>query len=155
MTVNRFSQSKKWREVLGADLRVPMVDVDGEHFYVYEPAQLQDSTLVVPVYFYRDCSGLRAKCLPAGRASPLSQSLLIAEEPDFNSRALLDIGVHVLAAAYPCIHLANGLKWASCPEAKLLRTYKSQSSHIVLGLCTETNVWSVLFRTEWSHGESR
>lgn len=65
VTVNQFSQSTKWREGLEVDLRVPMVDVNGEHFYLYEPAQLHDSSLVVPVYFYIENSGLRAKCLQA------------------------------------------------------------------------------------------
>lgn len=51
VTVDRFSQSKKWREELPPSLRVPMVVVEGEHFYIYEPTQLEDSRVVVPVFF--------------------------------------------------------------------------------------------------------
>ncbi|KAG0138921.1 hypothetical protein CROQUDRAFT_55495, partial [Cronartium quercuum f. sp. fusiforme G11] len=46
------SQSKKWCEMLPPDLWVPMVVVEGLHYYNYEPAQLKDGSVVVPVHFY-------------------------------------------------------------------------------------------------------
>lgn len=122
VTVNRFSQSKKWRESLPADLRVPMVHVDGQHFYVYEPAQLQDMSIVVPVFFYRDVSGLRARCLRATEAPLFCSSLLIPPEPDFHSSDFLDVNIHSLAASFPRIQQADGQMWASSPNSKLLRT---------------------------------
>ncbi|EGF97180.1 uncharacterized protein MELLADRAFT_87422 [Melampsora larici-populina 98AG31] len=63
VTVDRYSQSKKWREDLSPNLRVPMVKVYGEHFYIYEPCQLEDSRVVVPIFFYKDNTIIRAKCL--------------------------------------------------------------------------------------------
>lgn len=132
MTVNRFSQSKKWREGLTAELRVPMVNVGGEHFYVYEPAQLLDMSMVVPVFFYRHGSDLRARCLRATQAGPLSQSLLIPPEPDFHSSDLLDINVNCLAASFPRIQWADGQLWSSCPNSQLLRTCLCCSSNTAI-----------------------
>ncbi|KAG0139980.1 hypothetical protein CROQUDRAFT_53924, partial [Cronartium quercuum f. sp. fusiforme G11] len=51
VTVDWFSQSKKWHEMLSPEMCVPMVETKGMHYYIYEPAQMWDGTVVVPVHF--------------------------------------------------------------------------------------------------------
>ncbi|KAH9808221.1 hypothetical protein DFH28DRAFT_910504 [Melampsora americana] len=83
--VNQFSQSKKWWEELHQSLCVPMVEVDGEHFYRYEPAQRVDSYVVPPVFYYKDQVGVRAKCLEVVAGLQGSPNFCVAAEPKFDS----------------------------------------------------------------------
>lgn len=62
--VNRFAQSKKWREDLDRDIRVQMVDSINGHFYLFEPVQLQSKHIVVPIFFYQEGTQTLAKCVP-------------------------------------------------------------------------------------------
>ncbi|KAG0152032.1 hypothetical protein CROQUDRAFT_23070, partial [Cronartium quercuum f. sp. fusiforme G11] len=62
VTVNWFSQSKKWCEMLPLEMCVPMVETKGMHYYIYVPAQMWDGTVVVPVHFYSHNKILRVKC---------------------------------------------------------------------------------------------
>ncbi|KAH9807690.1 hypothetical protein DFH28DRAFT_1202848, partial [Melampsora americana] len=108
VTVDRYSQSKKWRESLSPSLRVQMVDIEGEHFYIYEPAQLEDSQVVVPVFFYKDDSTVRAKCLEVVPGCRGSHDFLISEEPAFDSNTFLDIDVQTFATSFLRIQLGDG-----------------------------------------------
>ncbi|EGG08209.1 uncharacterized protein MELLADRAFT_84994 [Melampsora larici-populina 98AG31] len=101
VVVDRFSQSKKWREDLPPSLRVPMVDVDGEHFYIYEPAQLADSLV---------SHG------PGG-----SHHFRVAPEPKFDSPTLLDVDVQTFACSFTRIELQNGNKWCDSAATHLLQ----------------------------------
>ncbi|KAH9810721.1 hypothetical protein DFH28DRAFT_488008 [Melampsora americana] len=119
--VNRFSQSKKWREELQPTLRVPMVEVDGEHFYIYEPAQLVDSVVVLPVFFYKDQVSVRAKCLKVVADPQGGPNFCVAAEPKFDSEIFLDVDVQTFACSFARIELQNGLKWRDCPGTQLLQ----------------------------------
>ncbi|KAH9806620.1 hypothetical protein DFH28DRAFT_1179455, partial [Melampsora americana] len=119
--VDRYSQSKKWREDLPPSLRVPMVVVGGEHFYIYEPTQLEDARVVVPVFFYRDDLAVRAKCLEIVSGGDASQDFLIPAEPKFHSDRLLDVNVETFATSFPQIELWNGAKWSDSTNTRLLR----------------------------------
>ncbi|KAH9814114.1 hypothetical protein DFH28DRAFT_972285 [Melampsora americana] len=118
VTVDRYSQSKKWREELPPSLRVPMVDVDGEHFYIYEPAQLENSRVVVPIFFYKNEMGIvKAKCLEIDSIGP--HDYLITAESKFDSQVFLDVDVQSFATSFPRIVLRNGQKWCES-RARLL-----------------------------------
>ncbi|EGG02512.1 uncharacterized protein MELLADRAFT_91346 [Melampsora larici-populina 98AG31] len=120
--VDRYSQSKKWREDLPPSLRVPMVDVDGEHFYIYEPAQLADSRVVIPVFFYKDELVVWAKCLEVVPNGPGgSHHFRVAREPKFDSATLLDVDVQTFACSFTRIELHNGMKWCNSSATQLLR----------------------------------
>ncbi|OAV89083.1 hypothetical protein PTTG_28819 [Puccinia triticina 1-1 BBBD Race 1] len=59
----KFSQSKKWLEDLAPQHRAQMCDVDGEHYYIFEPVELESTEIVIPVFFYTLNSKLYAKCI--------------------------------------------------------------------------------------------
>lgn len=63
--VDRFAQSRKWREELDRDLRVQMVALPQGHFYLFEPVQLKSKTLVIPEFYYQEGTETFAKCAPA------------------------------------------------------------------------------------------
>ncbi|CAH7670278.1 hypothetical protein PPACK8108_LOCUS4994 [Phakopsora pachyrhizi] len=50
--IYKFSQSAKWLHQHPRDLRVQMINVGDKSYYIYEPAQLKDGNVVVPIYFY-------------------------------------------------------------------------------------------------------
>ncbi|KAH9808465.1 hypothetical protein DFH28DRAFT_909450 [Melampsora americana] len=119
--VDRYSQSKKWREDLPPSLRVPMVVAHGEHFYIYEPTQLEDLRVVVPVFFYKDGLAIRAKCLEVVTGGQGSHHFFIPAEPKFDSDQFLDVNVQTFATPFSQIELWNGQKWYESPNTQLLR----------------------------------
>ncbi|KAI8460603.1 hypothetical protein BY996DRAFT_6409263 [Phakopsora pachyrhizi] len=50
--IYKLSQSKKWLHEYPRDLRGQMISVGGKHYYIYEPVQLNDGSVVVPMFFY-------------------------------------------------------------------------------------------------------
>ncbi|KAH9812611.1 hypothetical protein DFH28DRAFT_1177059 [Melampsora americana] len=121
VTVDRYSQSKKWRECLSRNVRPQMVDIEGEHFYIYEPAQLEDSRVVVPVFFYKDDSTVRAKCLEVVPGPRGSHDFLISEEPGFDCKTFLDIDVQTFTTSFLQIKLGNGQDWCESRNTRLLQ----------------------------------
>ncbi|EGG01479.1 uncharacterized protein MELLADRAFT_92137 [Melampsora larici-populina 98AG31] len=119
VTVDRYSQSKKWREDLPPSLRVPMVNVEGEHFYIYEPTQLEDSRVVVPIFFYKDELAIRAKCLKLEVVQGTCD-FLIPAKPRFDSDIFLDVNVQTFATSFLQIELWNGQKWSELLNTRLL-----------------------------------
>ncbi|KAH9820343.1 hypothetical protein DFH28DRAFT_1079757 [Melampsora americana] len=102
VTVDRYSQSKKWRECLSPR----------EHFYIYEPAQLKDSRVVVPIFFFKDASTVMAKCLE-----------VLPAEPDFNSPEFVNVNVETFATSFLQIEVRNGQKWCESPNTHLLHEW--------------------------------
>lgn len=65
-----------------------MVDTRRGHFYIYEPVQLLDKNLVVPVFFYQSNNKkVYAKCLEVEVIKCLdgSRKLQVPEEPPFEA----------------------------------------------------------------------
>jgi hypothetical protein len=60
----KFSQSQKWLKELEMEHRAQMCDVDGKHFYIFEPVELASHQIVVPIFFYLLDSQLHSKCIP-------------------------------------------------------------------------------------------
>ncbi|KAI8458054.1 hypothetical protein BY996DRAFT_6411177 [Phakopsora pachyrhizi] len=50
--IYKLSQSKKWLQEYPRDLRAQMISVGGKHYYIYEPVQINDGSVVVPMFFY-------------------------------------------------------------------------------------------------------
>ncbi|KAI7937025.1 hypothetical protein MJO28_015924 [Puccinia striiformis f. sp. tritici] len=62
--IYKMSQSWKWHEGVAREHRAQMVDIKNKHYYIlYEPCQLQSSTLVIPIFFYKHMGKLKAKCI--------------------------------------------------------------------------------------------
>ncbi|KNZ61745.1 hypothetical protein VP01_1362g3 [Puccinia sorghi] len=92
--VYKFSQSVKWREELPEDIRVQMVVVLGKHFYIYEPTQLLDGSLVIPIFFYSAHGELYAKCIrprTSGVVSKDNVKLLIPNHLPYRSEHLFSV----------------------------------------------------------------
>ncbi|KAI8451342.1 hypothetical protein BY996DRAFT_4555908, partial [Phakopsora pachyrhizi] len=49
--IYKLSQSKKWLQEYPRDLRAQMISVGGKHYYIYEPVQINDGSVVVPMFF--------------------------------------------------------------------------------------------------------
>jgi hypothetical protein len=49
---------------LKVEHHAPMCDVNGTHFYIFEPVELSSNKIVIPIYFYSLDSQLYAKCFP-------------------------------------------------------------------------------------------
>ena len=63
LNIYKFSQSAKWLKHLSPVHRPPMCDVNGKHFYIFEPVQLKSADVVIPLFFFQYKSHLHAKCL--------------------------------------------------------------------------------------------
>lgn len=94
-----------------------MIDLKGKHFYLFEPVQLVDSKLVVPMHFYQNKAVVRAKCLPLtissvqrSENSPTSLKLSIPMEPPFDSSDFMDLEVNVFAIPGTEIEFEDGTK---------------------------------------------
>jgi hypothetical protein len=59
----KFPQSKKWLEDLAPQHCAPMCEVDGEHYYIFEPVELVSKTILIPIHFYYQDSQLYSKCI--------------------------------------------------------------------------------------------
>ncbi|KAG0148750.1 hypothetical protein CROQUDRAFT_692746, partial [Cronartium quercuum f. sp. fusiforme G11] len=111
VVINRFSQSKKWRECLPRQLRSQMVPVGSQHFYIYEPVQLSDGKLVVPVYFYQSKGHVKAKCLPITiqhSSTDASIRLEVSKESAFDSVGALTLDVSRFSRTFDLIRYRDG-----------------------------------------------
>ncbi|KAI8452471.1 hypothetical protein BY996DRAFT_8515030 [Phakopsora pachyrhizi] len=59
--IYKLSQSEKWLHQFPRNLRAKMISVGGKQFYIYEPVQLIDGNVVVPVFFYTKGGKVYAK----------------------------------------------------------------------------------------------
>ncbi|KAH9812927.1 hypothetical protein DFH28DRAFT_1129296 [Melampsora americana] len=113
--INRFSQSKQWREELPRDLRVQMVDTANGHFYLYEVVQLYSKRIVVPIFFFKSGTEIMAKCVFAklihcGGSSDMGPGIKIDYQSvsDFNSESLSTINVNTFWKIFDDIELRPG-----------------------------------------------
>ncbi|KAI8460241.1 hypothetical protein BY996DRAFT_4632711 [Phakopsora pachyrhizi] len=59
--IYKLAQSEKWLHQYPRNLRAQMISVGGKHYYIYEPVQLFDGNVVVPVFFYTKGGKIYAK----------------------------------------------------------------------------------------------
>ncbi|OAV85917.1 hypothetical protein PTTG_02584, partial [Puccinia triticina 1-1 BBBD Race 1] len=60
--VFKLSQSNKWLKHLSPTHQPQMCEVDGKHFYIFEPVRLFSGVMVIPIYFYIYQGCLFSKC---------------------------------------------------------------------------------------------
>lgn len=109
--IDRFSQCRKWRELLDPDMRVQMVSINRYHFYLFEPVQLHSKELVIPQFFYQQESSLYAKCCLATVVWPPGQQQPRIEFPgvqSFNSELLKSVPCSSFWRVWNDIHV-NGV----------------------------------------------
>ncbi|KAH9812707.1 hypothetical protein DFH28DRAFT_1061525, partial [Melampsora americana] len=109
--INRFSQSKKWRERLDPTLRVQMVHQDDRHFYIYEPVQLQSKKIVIPLFFYQSGADTYAKCVFTRQKLVTTSSIQIEFQriPFFDSDQLSTINVNQFWREFDKIEIRPGI----------------------------------------------
>jgi hypothetical protein len=59
--IYKLSQSAKWLKHLDSDLRVQMVEENNKHFYIFEPVQLKNCEIIIPVFFHTENEKLHPK----------------------------------------------------------------------------------------------
>ncbi|KAI8444648.1 hypothetical protein BY996DRAFT_6425526 [Phakopsora pachyrhizi] len=59
--IYKLAQSEKWLHQYPRNLQAQMISVGGKHYYIYEPVQLIDGNVVVPVFFYTKGGKIYAK----------------------------------------------------------------------------------------------
>ncbi|WAQ83337.1 hypothetical protein PtA15_3A707 [Puccinia triticina] len=96
--VYKLSQSWKWLEGLEQSARAPMVRAESGDFYLYEPLQLSNDDIVVPLYFYTAGGELWSKCVSPDFNPEINGSglrLTIPGDTSFTSVQLLTIPLGV------------------------------------------------------------
>jgi hypothetical protein len=101
--ISKFSQLRKWLESTDASGRAPMVRCTSGDYYIYEPVQLEDKRIVVPLFFYSMEGELWAKCITPVW-TPESDGLkirgTISSNLQFNSNQLEIIGISRFSCPY-------------------------------------------------------
>ncbi|KAI9626747.1 hypothetical protein KEM48_010212 [Puccinia striiformis f. sp. tritici PST-130] len=59
----KFSQSNKWLKELAPQHRAQMCEVEDEHYYLFEPVELDSGLLVIPICFYSQDTQIFSKCI--------------------------------------------------------------------------------------------
>ncbi|KAH9813011.1 hypothetical protein DFH28DRAFT_1128957 [Melampsora americana] len=111
--INRLSQCRKWRELYPPHLRVQMVEMRSNHYYIYEPVQLIQGQLVVPMFFYRQGNDIMANCVPAvvepDGLFHSSFNIFMEEEHAFDSPKFFCINVKTFWRTFNNVKLEDGL----------------------------------------------
>ncbi|KAI8457263.1 hypothetical protein BY996DRAFT_8685400 [Phakopsora pachyrhizi] len=91
--IYKLSQSKKWLQEYPRDLRAQMISVGGKHYYIYEPVQINDGSVVVPMFFYIKGGKMYAKAckLNLSVISSAEVNIFISWNKDFYSDDLKEI----------------------------------------------------------------
>ncbi|KAI8460786.1 hypothetical protein BY996DRAFT_6429562 [Phakopsora pachyrhizi] len=116
--IYKLSQSEKWLHQFPRNLRAQMISVGGKQFYIYEPVQLIDGNVVVPVFFYTKGGKIYAK------ACKLNDFWRPYNEVLFSDRILLatkcrNILHEITSEGKEIIQLPN--PWRVKAEGKIIR----------------------------------
>ncbi|OAV93092.1 hypothetical protein PTTG_08022 [Puccinia triticina 1-1 BBBD Race 1] len=119
--IYKLSQSKKWREEFPADICVQMIGMRSKHFYIFEPVQLVNKTVVIHIYFYTLSDGcFFSKCvIPKPRESTdekgkIHHHLVIPQDLPFNSSDLITVDCTEFSLLESEIFMSRGMalsKW--------------------------------------------
>ncbi|KAI8448575.1 hypothetical protein BY996DRAFT_4590961 [Phakopsora pachyrhizi] len=91
--IYKLAQSEKWLHQYPRNLRAQMISVGGKHYYIYEPVQLFDGNVAVPVFFYTKGGKIYAKAckLNVSIISPSEVNISICWDLDFFSADATEI----------------------------------------------------------------
>jgi hypothetical protein len=120
--IYKSSQSTKWLKYTEPDLRVQMVESNQKHFYIFEPARLISSEILIPIFFYTQQNKLFAKCYPPKYKSTKDCSKVqigIPHKISFDDQNLKIISVENFDLTYEEIKMSNGLMLSACCEGKI------------------------------------
>jgi hypothetical protein len=103
-----------------------MVESNQKHFYLFEPVQLKNYNIIIPIFFYNQNGALLAKCyrpLLKCNSNHSTVEIHIATNPDqisYDSDALESLSVDEFSLTYGEIALKNGLKLIECCGDKII-----------------------------------
>ncbi|KAI8443632.1 hypothetical protein BY996DRAFT_4602884, partial [Phakopsora pachyrhizi] len=102
----KLSQSEKWLHQFPRDLQAQTISHGGKHFYIYEPVQINNGNVVVPIYFYTKKNKLFSKVsrLHVEVSYNMDVEISIHGELDFHSSCLKEIPTEEFWKPYNEIH---------------------------------------------------
>ncbi|EFP90060.2 uncharacterized protein PGTG_15908 [Puccinia graminis f. sp. tritici CRL 75-36-700-3] len=109
----KTSQSAKWLKHLAPDIRVQMVAYNKKHYYTYEPVQLKNDDIIIPIFFYTLQSNTFAKCYKPQITSNRHDStvkIAIASDILYDDPDLQEINLDDFDLLYSEIISSDGLK---------------------------------------------
>jgi hypothetical protein len=109
----KTSQSAKWLKHLAPDIRVQMVAYNKKHYYTYEPVQLKNDNIIIPIFFYTLQSNTFAKCYKPQITSNRHDStvkIAIASDILYDDPDLQEINLDDFDLLYSEIVSSDGLK---------------------------------------------
>ncbi|KAI8460946.1 hypothetical protein BY996DRAFT_8683517 [Phakopsora pachyrhizi] len=91
--IYKLSQSKKWLQEYPRGLRAQIISVGGKHYYIYEPVQINDGSVVFPMFFYIKGGKMHAKAckLNFSVISSAEVNIFISWNRDFYSDDIKEI----------------------------------------------------------------
>ncbi|CAH7687836.1 hypothetical protein PPACK8108_LOCUS22686 [Phakopsora pachyrhizi] len=113
--IYKLSQSKKWLQEYPRDLRAQMISVGGKHYYIYEPVQINDGSVVVPMFFYIKGGKMYAKAckLKFSVISSAEVKIFISWNRDFYSDDIKEIVGEDFLRPYAEILVSDRISLAS------------------------------------------
>ncbi|KAA1087327.1 hypothetical protein PGT21_029055 [Puccinia graminis f. sp. tritici] len=110
----KTSQSAKWLKHLAPDIRVQMVAYNQKHYYTYEPVQLKNDDIIIPIFFYTLQSNTFAKCykpqITSNRHDSSTVKIAIANNILYDDPDLQEINLEDFDLLYSEIVTSDGLK---------------------------------------------
>ncbi|KAI9627287.1 hypothetical protein KEM48_009913 [Puccinia striiformis f. sp. tritici PST-130] len=110
--IYKFSQSLKWLQGMDPKYRTQMCEVDGKHFYIFEPVQLISKAVVVPIYLYMCEATKFSKCLVIERHHMATtkelSTIRIPANLAFDDPQLCEVNVEEFDLIYSEFFLGDG-----------------------------------------------
>ncbi|KAI8453744.1 hypothetical protein BY996DRAFT_6414440 [Phakopsora pachyrhizi] len=128
----KLSQSKKWLQEYPRDLRAQMISVGGKHYYIYELVQINDGSVVVPMFFYIKGGKMYAKAckLNFSVISSAEVNIFIGWNRDFYSDEIKEIVGEDFLRPYAEILVSDRILLASkCRN--ILHEYTPEGKEII------------------------
>ncbi|KAI8443763.1 hypothetical protein BY996DRAFT_8511988, partial [Phakopsora pachyrhizi] len=138
--IYKLAQSEKWLHQFPRNLRAQMISVGGRQFYIYEPVQLIDGNVVVPVFFYTKGGKIYAKACKLNVSIDSSEdvNISICWNLDFFSPDTTEIFVEDFWRPYNEILFSNRILLATkCRN--ILHEITSEGKEII----QHSNLWRV------------
>ena len=120
--IYKLSQSEKWLKHLAPDLQGQMVESNGKQFYIFEPVQLQNLEINVPVFFYTKNTHLFSKFYTPSFKSNEENTMIKIGIPDhisFDDENLKIIPIEESNLTYQQIKVRNGMDLSDCFDGKI------------------------------------
>ncbi|PLW56916.1 hypothetical protein PCANC_01262 [Puccinia coronata f. sp. avenae] len=109
--VYKFLQSQKWLKGLLPAHRPQMCEVNGKHFFIFEPVKLLSSAVAIPIFLYTCDSKLCARVIVINESNTIrdgiSLKIIIPQHLDFDDPRLQSIDVKEFDRLFSDILLAD------------------------------------------------